>query len=121
MVMYLVTASISQAWSPLFRERGAQWTGRAAHAGAVFICGLSLLLMRVAIFGSLIAEDVVSHFLDKRYSSAGRLIPWIIAGYLFHALYSVFRRFTLSQVRRVGFLWVVRSVALVANLSLDLL
>ena len=47
--------------------------------------GLSLLLVAIAVFGSLIAQDVVSHFLDKRYLSAGQLIPWIIGGYLFHA------------------------------------
>jgi hypothetical protein len=65
--------------------------------------GLSLLLVTIAVFGSLIAQDVVSQFLDHRYSSAGRLIPWIIAGYLFHALYGILQP-SLLQARRVGFL-----------------
>ncbi len=119
MVMYLVTASISQAWSPLFYDVARNGPEGQRTLGRLF-SGLSLLLVTIAIFGSLIAEDVVSHFLDKRYSSAGRLIPWIIAGYLFHALYSILQP-SLFQVRRVGFLWVVSCVALVANLGLNLL
>jgi O-antigen/teichoic acid export membrane protein len=119
MVMYLVTASISQAWSPLFYDvaRGGQEGQRVL--GRLF-AGLSLLLVTIAIFGSLIAQDVVSRFLDHRYSSAGRLIPWIIAGYLFHALYGILQP-SLLQARRVGFLWVVSCVALVANIGLNFL
>jgi O-antigen/teichoic acid export membrane protein len=119
MVMYLVTASISQAWSPLFYDvaRGGQEGQRVL--GRLF-SGLSLLLVAIAIFGSLIAQDVVSHFLDHRYSSAGRLIPWIIAGYLFHALYGILQP-SLLQARRVGFLWAVSCVALVANIGLNFL
>jgi O-antigen/teichoic acid export membrane protein len=120
MVMYLVTASISQAWSPLFYDvaRGGGQEGQRV-LGRLF-AGLSLLLVTIAIFGSLIAQDVVSRFLDHRYSSAGRLIPWIIAGYLFHALYGILQP-SLLQARRVGFLWVVSCVALVANIGLNFL
>ena len=119
MVMYLVTTSISQAWSPLFYDvaRGGQEGQRVL--GRLF-AGLSLLLVTIAIFGSLIAQEVVSHVLDHRYSSAGRLIPWIIAGYLFHALYGILQP-SLLQARRVGFLWVVSCVALVANIGLNFL
>jgi O-antigen/teichoic acid export membrane protein len=119
MVMYLVTASISQAWSPLFYDiaRGGQEGQRVL--GRLF-AGLSLLLVTIAIFGSLIAQDVVGHFLDRRYSSAGRLIPWIIAGYLFHALYGILQP-SLLQARRVGFLWVVSGAAFVANIGLNFL
>jgi O-antigen/teichoic acid export membrane protein len=119
MVMYLVTASISQAWSPLFYDVARGGREGQRMLGRLF-SGLSLLLVAVAVFGSLIAQDVVSHFLDKRYSSAGRLIPWIIAGYLFHALYGILQP-SLLQARRVGFLWVVSGVALVANLGLNYL
>jgi len=119
MVMYLVTTSISQAWSPLFYDvaRGGQEGQRVL--GRLF-AGLSLLLVTIAIFGSLIAQDVVGHFLDQRYSSAGRLVPWIIAGYLFHALYGILQP-SLLQARRVGFLWVVSCVAVVANIGLNFL
>jgi len=119
MVMYLVTASISQAWSPLFYDIARSGGEGQRMLGRLF-SGLNLLLVAVATFGSLIAKDVVSHFLDKRYSSAGRLIPWIIAGYLFHALYSILQP-SLFQARRVGFLWVASGVALVANLGFNFL
>lgn len=119
MVMYLVTASISQAWSPLFYDVARQGKEGQRVLGRLF-SGLSLLLVTIAIFGSLIALDVVSHFLDRRYASAGRLIPWIIAGYLFHALYGILQP-SLLQARRVGFLWVVSGVALVANIGLNFL
>lgn len=119
MVMYLVTASISQAWSPLFYDVARNGREGQRMLGRLF-SGLSLLLVAIAVFGSLIAQDVVSHFLDKRYLSAGRLIPWIIAGYLFHALYGILQP-SLLQARRVGFLWVVSGVALVANLGLNFL
>lgn len=119
MVMYLVTTSISQAWSPLFYDVARNGYEGQRVLGRLF-AGLSLLLVTIAIFGSLIAQDVVSHFLDYRYSSAGRLIPWIIAGYLFHALFGILQP-SLLQARRVGFLWVVSCVALTANVGLNLL
>ena len=119
MVMYLVTASISQAWSPLFYDVARSGREGQRMLGRLF-SGLSLLLVTIAVFGSLIAPDVVSHFLDHRYLSAGRLIPWIIAGYLFHALYGILQP-SLLQARRVGFLWVVSGVALVANVGLNFL
>ncbi len=119
MVMYLVTASISQAWSPLFYDVARSGREGQRMLGRMF-SGLSLLLVAIAVFGSLIAQDVVTHFLDKRYSSAGWLIPWIIGGYLFHALYGILQP-SLLQARRVGFLWVVSGVALVANLGLNFL
>ena len=119
MVMYLVTASISQAWSPLFYDVARGGREGQRMLGRLF-SGLSLLLVTIAVFGSLIAQDVVSHFLDQRYSSAGRLIPWIIAGYLFHALYGILQP-SLLQARRVGFLWVVSCVALVVNVGLNFL
>ncbi len=119
MVMYLVTASVSQAWSPLFYDVARNGREGQQMLGRMF-SGLSLLLVAIAVFGSLIAQDVVSHFLDKRYLSAGQLIPWIIGGYLFHALYGILQP-SLLQARRVGFLWVVSGVALVANLGLNFL
>jgi O-antigen/teichoic acid export membrane protein len=119
MVMYLVTASISQAWSPLFYDVARDGREGQRVLGRLF-SALSLLLVAIAIFGSLIAQEVVTHFLDHRYWSAGQLVPWIIAGYLFHALYSILQP-SLFQVRRVGFLWVVSGVALVANIGLNFL
>lgn len=119
MVMYLVTASISQAWSPLFYDIARGGPEGQLVLGRLF-SGLSLLLVTIAVFGSLIAQDVVNHFLDHRYSLAGRLIPWIIAGYLFHAIYSILQP-SLLQARRVGFLWVVSGVALAANILLNFL
>lgn len=119
MVMYLVTASISQAWSPLFYDVARSGPAGQRMLGRLF-SGLSLFLVAIAAFGSLIAQGVVQHFLDKRYLAAGRLIPWIIAGYLFHALYGTLQP-SLLHARRVGFLWVVSGVALVANLGLNVL
>jgi len=119
MMMYLVTVSISQAWSPLFYDVARDGLAGQRVLGRLF-SALSLLLVSIAIFGSMIAQDVVTHFLDRRYASAGRLIPLIIAAYLFHALYSVLQP-SLMQARRVSFLWLVSGVALVANLSLNFL
>ena len=119
MVMYLVTASISQAWSPLFYDVARDGRDGQRVLGRLF-SALSLLLVAIAIFGSLIAQEVVTHFLDHRYWSAGQLVPWIIAGYLFHAFYGILQP-SLLQARRVGFLWVVSGIALVANIGLNFL
>lgn len=119
MVMYLVTASITQAWAPLFYDVARGGTEGQRVLGALF-SGISLLLVAIAAFGSMIAQDSVIHFLDQRYESAGRLIPWIIAGYLFHALYGILQP-SLLQARRVRFLWVVSGVALSANIGLNFL
>lgn len=119
MVMYLVTASISQAWSPLFFDVARGGAEGQTTLGRLF-SGLCFLLVGIAVFGSLISQDVVSGCLDHRYRSAGGLIPWIIAGYLCHSLYSILQPSVL-QARRVSFLWVVSGVALVANIGLNFL
>jgi O-antigen/teichoic acid export membrane protein len=77
------------------------------------------LLSGIAILGCTVAEPFVRLVLDPRYSTAGRLIPWIIGGYLFHALFSMFQ-YSALHARKAQFIWVISSVACVANLGLNL-
>ncbi len=69
------------------------------------LSGLSLLLVTIAVFGSLTAQDVVSYFLDHSYLSAGRLIPLIIAGYLFMRSIASCNRHSCRRVASVFCGW----------------
>lgn len=117
MVMYLVTASLFQAWSPIYFDVARGGDAARATLGRIS-SALCLLLIAVAALGSAIAQDFVAWFLDARYLAAGRLVPWIIAGYLFHSFFSLFHLAVL-QGKRSEFLLAASSVSLLANLALN--
>ncbi|MBZ5647591.1 MAG: lipopolysaccharide biosynthesis protein [Acidobacteriia bacterium] len=119
MVMAVVTMSLTQAWSPLYfdvNRQGAPGRQIVARIGS----GLAIGLIAVAIFGSVIAQDFVAVVLDARYRAVGPLIPWIIGGYLMHAMFSLLH-LALFQVKRTALLWQVSFVAFAANIALNLL
>src|SRR5205823_5679148 len=91
--------------------------GAAASLGRIS-SALCLFLAGVGIVGAVIAQDFVRWFLDPRYAAAGGLVPWIIAGYLFHAYFGVFH-LAAMQGKRTEFLLAASSVALVTNLALN--
>lgn len=115
MVMALVTTSIAQAWSPIYYD-----VARGGESGRTVIgrmsSDLALALVAVACFGSLIAQDFVRLFLDARYHAIGRLIPWIIGGYLLHAWFTLFQ-IAVFQGKRVRYMMVVSAIAFVANIT----
>jgi O-antigen/teichoic acid export membrane protein len=77
-----------------------------------------LLLGALAMFGSAIAHPFVHGVLDRRYWGAEQLVPLVIGGYLFHAVFALFQMCAL-HARRAHFVWVVSMVALVVNLALN--
>jgi O-antigen/teichoic acid export membrane protein len=77
-----------------------------------------LFLGAVAVFGSTIANPFIRGVLDPRYWQAGRLVPLVIGGYLFHAVFALFQLCSL-HARKAQFVWVVSIVALTANLALN--
>ncbi len=117
MVMFLVTASVAQAWSPVFYRTASQGDVKRPLIGRM-LSAIILLLVGIAMLGSTIAEPFVRLALDPRYWAAGRLIPWIIGGYLFHALFSIFQ-YSALQARKAQFIWVISGVACAANIGLN--
>jgi len=118
MAMYIVAASLGQAWGPIFYDlarNGVRDQDKILRALAAVV----MLLTAVGIFGSLIAQSFTHWFLDSRYNAVGRLVPWIIGGYLFHALFSIFQLSAL-QARRTTFIWVISLGAFSANIVLNL-
>jgi O-antigen/teichoic acid export membrane protein len=118
-IMLIVTLSISQAWSPIYFDTANKGDGGRRVNGRVS-SGLVLLLVGIAIIGVVVADEFVRRVLDVRYADAGRLIPWIIAGYLLHALFTLFH-FAVLQGKRTMWLWPVSALALVANVVLNFL
>jgi len=118
MVMFLVTLSLWQALSPVYFE-----TARSVHGDRMLgrlSSGLIVLLVAIAIFGALVAQDFVRWVLAPRYSPAGRLIPLIIVAYLFHALFSIFQ-LSVLQSKRTMVLFLVSALALSVNIGINLL
>lgn len=119
MVMAVVTTSLMLAWSPVYfdvnreGEQGRQIVGRIGS-------GMAIGLIAVALFGSVIAKDFVAVFLDPRYRAVGPLIPWIIGGYLMHAMFSLLH-LALFQAKRTMRLWQLSFLAFAANIGLNFL
>ncbi len=118
MIMFLATSSLSQAWSPLFYDVARSGEDGRRIIGRMFL-GVTMLLVVIASFGSLIAQDFVDVFLDPRYHPAGRVVPWIIGAYLLHAFFSLFQASAL-QARKTQFIWFVSLTAFSANIGLNL-
>jgi O-antigen/teichoic acid export membrane protein len=117
MMMFLVTASVVQAWSPVFYRMASQGEGKRPTIGSL-LAAMLLLLGAVAVFGLAIADPFIRGVLDPRYWQAGRLVPLIIGGYLFHAIFGLFQMSAL-HARKTQFVWVVSILALTANLMLN--
>ncbi len=115
MIMALVTTSLAQAWSPIYYD-----VARTGDSGRAVIgrmsSDLALALVAIACFGTSIAQDFVRVFLDPRYQAIGRLIPWIIGGYLLHAWFTLFQ-IAVFQGKRVRYLMLVSAVACAANVG----
>jgi O-antigen/teichoic acid export membrane protein len=117
MMMFLVTASVAQAWSPVFYRMASQGEAKRPAIGRI-LAAILLLLGAVAVFGSAIANPFIRGVLDPRYWPAGRLVPLVIGGYLFHAIFALFQMCAL-HARKAQFVWVVSILALTANVVLN--
>jgi O-antigen/teichoic acid export membrane protein len=117
MMMFLVTASVAQAWSPVFYRMASQGESKRPAIGRT-LAVIVLLLSAVAVFGLAIADPFIRGFLDSRYWRAGPLVPLVIGGYLFHAVFALFQMNAL-HARKAQFVWVVSIFALIANLVLN--
>jgi O-antigen/teichoic acid export membrane protein len=117
MIMSLVTMSLSQAWAPIYYDIARK--GEEGRPVLSKMCaGLIVMLTAVACFGALIAQDFIARFLDHRYSSAGRVVPWIIGAYLAHSFFSMFA-LAAMQARRTTLIMSASFVALVVNTILN--
>lgn len=117
MVMFLVTSSLSQAWSPVFYRMASQGDAKRPLIGRMLATVL-LLLGAVAMIGSVMAHPFVRLVLDSRYWQADKLIPLVIGGYLFHAFFAFFQMSAL-HARKVQFIWVISIISLGVNLALN--
>jgi O-antigen/teichoic acid export membrane protein len=116
MTMYLIGASIGQAWQPIYfdtvhRDSGLRILGKLSS-------GIAVVLTAIAIFGVQIAQYCVS-LLDARYLPVGRLIPWIIGSYLLHAFFGLFQ-LALLEAKKTKFILVASATAFFFNLALNL-
>jgi O-antigen/teichoic acid export membrane protein len=117
MIMSLVTISLNQAWAPVYYD-----TARKGEEGRQVLskmcAGLIVVLSAIACLGSLVAQDFVARFLDPRYVSAGRVVPWIIGAYLAHSLFSMFSLAVL-HARRTALIMGASFAALLVNTALN--
>jgi O-antigen/teichoic acid export membrane protein len=113
----MVTISLNQAWAPIYYDTARK--GEAAHRTLGKICSaIVIVLVGIACVGALFARDFIAHFLDKRYATAERLVPWIIGAYLMHSLFSMFSLAAL-QARRTKVILGASFLALVLNTLLN--
>lgn len=117
MSMSLITMSLNQAWAPVYYDL-ARKGGEGGHVLGQMCSGLVIVLAAFACFGALIAQDFVAHFLDHRYDSAGRVVPWIIGAYLAHSLFSMFS-LAVMQERKTTLIMGASFAALVVNTVLN--
>jgi len=117
MVMYLVTQSLSQAWLPMFFELAGE--GEKNREVLARICsGLAILLAALACLGILLSPLFVHATLDYGYHSAARIVPLVVMGYLFHALFSLFD-LSILQAKRTASVFTISLIAFTVNLALN--
>jgi O-antigen/teichoic acid export membrane protein len=117
MIMSLVTMSLNQAWAPVYYDVARQGESGARVLGRM--CdGLVIALTAIACFGSLVAQPFIRLFLDPRYISAGRVVPWIVGAYLAHSMFSLFS-LACMQARRTNLIMIASFVGLAVNTILN--
>ncbi len=117
MIMFLVTQSLSQAWLPMFFDlAGGQKENRQLLGR---ICsGLVIFLVAIACLGILLSPPFVHVVLDYRYHAAASIVPLVIMGYLFHALFTLFN-ISIMQAKRTGAVFLISLLAFSANMALN--
>jgi O-antigen/teichoic acid export membrane protein len=116
MAMFLVSLSLGQAWQPIYFDT-ARGKGARPLLGKL-TSTMALLLTAIAIFGVQIGP-YFTRLLDARYLPIGRLIPWIIGGYLLHAFFGLFQ-LALLESKRTKFIVAASAAAFGLNLALNL-
>jgi O-antigen/teichoic acid export membrane protein len=117
MVMFLVTQSLSQAWLPMFFELAGGSEEKRQVLGRIS-SGLIIFLVGLACLGMLFSPLFVHIFLNYRYSAAARVVPLVVMGYLFHALFSLFD-LSILQAKRTASVFIISLVAFTVNLALN--
>lgn len=118
MVMSLVTTSISQAWTPMYFDL-ARGDDESRRALGKLTSNIIMLLVGIAILIALAGNRGVIWLFDARYHAAGRVVPWIVGGYVFHAMFALFQLAAL-QGKKPGVIAVVSAVAFAVNTVLNL-
>jgi O-antigen/teichoic acid export membrane protein len=118
MVMYLVTVSLEQAWTPLFHDISRGGSSARPVLGHVN-SGLALLMTGLGCVGVLLAQPFSRWVLDPRYHATGRLIPWVIGAYLAHAFFSL-SLLASVQAKATRYILYSSAIAASANLALNL-
>jgi O-antigen/teichoic acid export membrane protein len=116
MTMYLIGASIGQAWQPIYYDTARDSSG--LHILGRLSSVMAVILTAIAIFGVQSAR-YFTRLLDSRYLSVGRLIPWIIGSYLLHAFFGLFQ-LALLQGKRTKFIFLTSAAAFLLNLALNI-
>ena len=117
MVMYLVTQSLSQAWLPMFFDLAADREKNHLMLGRI-CSGLSVFLAAIACLGILLSPLFIRVFLDPRYLAATRIVPLVVMGYLFHALFSLFD-LSILQAKRTSSVFLISLLAFAVNVALN--
>ena len=117
MVMYLVTQSLSQAWLPMFFDLAADREKNHLMLGRI-CSGLTVFLAAIACIGILLSPLFIHVFLDPRYQAATRIVPLVVMGYLFHALFSLFD-LSILQAKRTSSVFLISLLAFAVNVALN--
>jgi O-antigen/teichoic acid export membrane protein len=117
MVMFLVTQSLSQAWLPMFFQMAGEGEEKRHTLGRI-CSGLAVLLAAIACCGILLSPLFVQIALDSRYHAAMHIVPLVVMGYFFHALFSLFD-LSILQANRTVSVFVISLVAFSLNLFLN--
>lgn len=117
MVLTTLTSAMMLAWGPEFhRLAGRGVNGERAIATTTE--ELSLLLAFVTSVTSILLPALLPVLLPESYHSVGGLTPPILAGYFFHALFSLFH-LGLLQARRTEILALLTFGAAAMNIALN--
>lgn len=116
MIMFLVTQSLSQAWLPMFFDL-AREEGNRRVLGRI-CSGLVVALVAIACLGILLSPSFIHIALDFRYRAAMRIVPLVIMGYLFHALFSLLH-LSIMQAKRTRFVFLISLMAFAMNMILN--
>ena len=117
MIMFLVTQSLSQAWLPMFFDLAGGHKENRQLLGRI-CSGLAIFLVSIACLGILLSPPFVHVVLDYRYHATASIVPLVIMGYLFHALFALFD-ISIMQAKRTGFVFLISLLAFSTNIVLN--
>jgi O-antigen/teichoic acid export membrane protein len=118
LILFIFITSFNQVWTPWLFPRIKDGSDENKRK---IVRIIYLFFLTLAVFGflfSLASAPFIKIYLDESYLDSTKIIPWLLASFVFHGMYIVMGSF-LYYSKNTGFLSIGTFIAALTNILLN--